>query len=85
MFDLASGDVGIKDEDSWLKVVGGTDLCPRSGAWYTLKYADGTEKKFQKADYNNLIKEEEFRQRFLDILHSELIIGYEQSVEENVS
>ena len=62
-----------------------SDLCPRSGAWYTLKYADGTEKKFQKADYHKLIKEEEFRQRFLDILHSELIIGYEQSVEENVS
>tara|TARA_R100000234_G_scaffold1202_2_gene1076 strand:+ start:2194 stop:3282 length:1089 start_codon:yes stop_codon:yes gene_type:complete len=85
MFDLANGDVGIRDEDSWLKVVGGSDSCPRSGAWYTLKYADGTEKKFQKADYHKLIKEEEFRQRFLDILHSELIIGYEQSVEENVS
>jgi len=85
LFDLANNKVGIDDEASWLKVVAGTDNCPRSGAWYTLKYADGEEKKFQKTDYPRLIQDEKFRTRILDILHSELIIGYDQGVEKDVS
>ena len=75
MFDLENGNVGIDDVGSWLKVIGGTPACPRSGSWYSLEVS-GKERKFQAKEFCSLIEEDKkFRERVLDILEDECRIG----------
>lgn len=67
--------LGVCDNESLFKAL--SDLSSskfvRGGAWYTLKYDDGTEKKFQSKDWDELMTQPAFRQQVLKVAREELI------------
>tara|TARA_Y100000310_G_C20541306_1_gene743435 strand:- start:267 stop:1151 length:885 start_codon:yes stop_codon:yes gene_type:complete len=66
-------DVAIQDEESWLEAIKSSEKLKQGGAWYTLLYEDGDSKKFQSANWKELIQEEKFRKRVLQIMDEECI------------
>ena len=58
-FKILWGDtVGVADEESWFDAVQSSEHLERSGAWYELKYADGTGEKFQSAHWVKKLQNE---------------------------
>ena len=74
---LWGGEVGIRDQESWLEAVKGTENVSNSGAWYTLKYADGTTEKFQSATWIDKLQNEKFKDRVLEIMDEEIILKFQ--------
>jgi len=71
---LWGNEVGIRDEESWFDAIKGSPSLTSAGAWYTLKAADGYEKKFQPSKWGEIIKEDrEFRSKVIDIMDEEII------------
>jgi recombination protein RecA len=75
---LWGGEVGIQDQASWLEAVKGTDNVVNSGAWYTLKYADGTSEKFQSSGWDEKLESEKFKNRILEIMDDEIILKFDR-------
>lgn len=58
----------------WLEYVSSSENLIQGGAWYTLKYQDGTEKKFQKADFLELLdNDQKFYDRISELLDQEIL------------
>jgi recombination protein RecA len=74
---LWGGSVGIQDQESWLEAIKGTENVPNSGAWYTLKYADGTSEKFQSAGWLEKLENDKFRSRVLEVMDEEVILKFQ--------
>ena len=72
-------DVGIRDEESWFDAVKGSECMTSAGAWYTLKMADGYEKKFQPSKWADLIQsDEEFRKNVLELMDEEVVQKFDR-------
>ena len=70
-------DVKIKDEESWLDALKGSENLRNSGAWFTLVHEDGTEVKFQTKTWMEKLENEKFRNRVLQLMDLEVIQKFE--------
>ena len=78
---FAGENTGIEDEVSWLEALRGSNSIRTAGAWSTLTYADGSEEKFQKANWVKKIKEnEKFKNRILELMDEEVVLKFENAV-----
>jgi recombination protein RecA len=78
-FKILWGDeIGIQDEESWFEAVKGSEHLKQSGAWYTLQYKDGTEEKFQPSKWKNMLTNDKFRDRVLDMMDEEVILKFDK-------
>ena len=75
---LWGGEVGIKDEDSWLTALR-MSSSPRfkSGSWNVLTTKQGKEFKFQASSWKDKLKIEEFKKAVFDIMDEEIIMKYD--------
>ena len=71
---LWGNNVGIQDEESWLEALrlSGSDRF-KSGAWNKLTTRDGKEFKFQRTQWLDKLKDDEFKQAVFDIMDEEII------------
>ena len=74
---LWGGGVGIQDQESWLEAIKGTENVTNSGAWYTLRYGDGTTEKFQSATWMDKLQNQKFKDRVLEIMDEEIILKFQ--------
>jgi recombination protein RecA len=80
-FKILWGDnVGVQDEESWFDAIQSSEHLERSGAWYELKYEDGTSEKFQSAHWTTKLQNEKFKNRVLAIMDEELIEKFDQRI-----
>ncbi len=70
--------IGVQDEESWFEAIKGSEHLKQSGAWYTLLYKDGSEDKFQPSKWKNMLTNEKFRDRVLDIMDEEVILKFDK-------
>ena len=76
-FKILWGDeIGIQDELSWFEAVKGSDHMSQSGAWYTLRFEDGTEQKFQPSRWLEFLEDEKFKSRIIQIMEEEVIVKF---------
>ena len=75
---LWGGDVGIKDEESWLEAIKGSPSLKQSGAWYSLVYKDGKEEKFQAAKWLSKLQDKKFKERVLEVMDEDIIMRFEK-------
>ena len=66
-------DAVIQDEQSWLGAIKNSEHVEQKGAWYILKYKDGTEQKFQSSKWLELLGEDKFKSRILEVMDEEVI------------
>ena len=66
--------VGIQDEESWLEALGasGSERF-KAGAWNKIYSRDGKEYKFQRSQWLDKLKDDEFRSVVFDIMDEEII------------
>jgi protein RecA len=71
-------DVGIQDEESWLEALraSGSDRF-KPGAWNKIYSRDGKEFKFQRSQWVDKLKDDEFRSVVFDIMDEEIIKKFE--------
>ena len=72
--------IGIMDEESWLDAVKRSEHIKQSGAWYSLVFKDGTEKKFQAKKWLDALEDEAFKERVLEIMDEEVILKFDKRV-----
>mgnify|MGYP003143723570 CR=1 FL=1 len=75
---LWGDDIGIQDEESWFEAIKGSEHLKQSGAWYSLQYKDGTEEKFQPSKWKNMLTNNKFRDRVIDIMDEEVILKFDK-------
>ena len=76
-FKILWGDeIGIQDELSWFEAVKASDHMSQSGAWYTLRFKDGTEQKFQPSRWLEFLADEKFKARVIQIMEEEVIMKF---------
>lgn len=75
---LWGDDIGIQDEESWFEAIKGSDYLKQSGAWYSLRYKDDTEEKFQPSKWKNMLTNQKFRDRVLEIMDEEVILKFDK-------
>ena len=71
-------EIGIQDEESWFDAIKSSEHLNSSGAWYTLKMADGSEKKFQPSRWMEFMANSEFKDRVVDIMEEEVIRKFDE-------
>jgi recombination protein RecA len=69
--------IGVLDDESLFEALSNSPNLEQSGAWYGLKYSDGTTEKFQAAGWLDKMKTPKFRQRVLELLEEEVIVKFE--------
>ena len=72
------GNVGIQDEESWFEAVKSSEHLTSGGAWYTLKYGDGTEEKFQASKWMEKLQEDKFKARILELMDEEVVLKFDK-------
>lgn len=72
------GSIGIQDEESWFDAVKSSEHLVSAGAWYTLKYEDGTEEKFQGSMWMDKLQGEKFRSRILELMDEEVVLKFDK-------
>tara|TARA_R100000152_G_C6769117_1_gene194838 strand:- start:597 stop:1721 length:1125 start_codon:yes stop_codon:yes gene_type:complete len=78
-FKILWGDeVGIADGESWFDAIQSSEHLERSGAWYELKYADGTGEKFQSAHWMAKLQDEKFKARVLEVMDEEVVLKFHE-------
>ena len=78
-FKILWGDnIGVQDEESWFEAIKGSEHLKQSGAWYSLQYKDGAEEKFQPSKWKNMLTNQKFRDRVLDIMDEEVILKFDK-------
>jgi len=75
---LWGGEVGIRDQESWLEAIKGSENLTNSGAWFTLHYADGKTEKFQTKQWSEKLQDESFKTRVLELMDDEVILRFEK-------
>lgn len=74
----AGEDVKIQDEESWLEAIKSSPHLTNAGAWFTMKYEDGTEDKFQTKTWAEKLKDDKFRNRVFQLMEEEVILRFER-------
>ena len=69
-------DIGVQDEESWFDAIQISERLSQSGAWFTLTLNDGTTKKFQRKQWIERLKDEDFRQSVLTIIDDDVIMKF---------
>ena len=66
--------MGIQDEESWLEALraSGSERF-KAGAWNKIYSRDGKEYKFQRSQWLDKLKDDEFRSVVFDIMDEEII------------
>jgi len=78
-FKILWGDeIGIQDEESWFDAIKGSEHLKQAGAWYTLTYTDGTEQKFQPSKWKEMIQDEKFKDRIVELIDEEVIMKFDK-------
>ena len=78
-FKILWGDeIGIQDEESWFDAIKGSEHLKQAGAWYTLTYADGTEQKFQPSKWKEMVQDEKFKDRIIELIDEEVIMKFDK-------
>lgn len=72
------GNVGIQDEESWFEAVKSSEHLTSGGAWYTLKYGDGAEEKFQASKWMEKLQEDKFKARILELMDEEVVLKFDK-------
>jgi recombination protein RecA len=72
------GNIGIQDEESWFEAIKSSEHLISGGAWYTLKYGDGTEEKFQGSMWMDKLQGEKFRTRILELMDEEVVLKFDK-------
>ena len=75
---LWGGDVGIKDEESWLEAIKGSESLQQAGAWYSLIYKNGKAEKFQAAKWKEKLQDKKFKERVLQIMDEDIIMRFDK-------
>lgn len=68
---------GILDEESWLEAIKISDRV-KTGAWYSLLYRDGTERKFRAADWLQELEDPLFRQEVLSVMDEVVVKKFDE-------
>lgn len=69
--------IEVSDHEAWLDILSKSDRAS-SGAWWTIKLLDGSEKRFRSADFSNELQNEAFRNAVLSIVEEELITKFDK-------
>jgi len=78
-FQILWGDqVGVADEESWFDAIQGSEHLDRAGAWYELKFEDGTSEKFQSARWIDKLQDDKFKARVLEIMDEEVVRKFDK-------
>lgn len=78
-FKILWGDeVGVADEESWFDAIQGSEHLDRAGAWYELKFEDGTSEKFQSARWLDKLQNDKFKARVLEIMDEEVVMKFDK-------
>jgi len=72
----AGDDVHILDEESWFEAVKSSPHLKSGGAWWTLVYADGKEKKFQGPQWLTMLEDDKFKNRIFELMEEEVILKF---------
>ena len=71
--------IGVQDEESWFDAIKSSQYLNNSGAWFSLTMPDGSQKKFQKKSWVDLIaKDKAFKSRVLEIMEEEVILKFDK-------
>ena len=73
-----AGDVGVRDDESLFEAIQSSEHISSAGAWWTLKFADGTSQKFQSAKWLEHMKDEKFRSRVMQLLDEEVVLKFDE-------
>ena len=69
--------IGVQDEESWLEAIKSSESLSSGGAWYTLKYKDGTGQKFQASRWKEMLQEKKFKDRIMELMDEEVILKFD--------
>lgn len=69
--------IGVQDEESWFDAIQISDSIKNSGAWFSLVLGDGTERKFQRKNWQTMLEDEQFRNRVLQIIDEDVIMNFD--------
>ena len=69
-------EVRIMDEESWFEAIKSSEHLD-TGQWNTLRYSDGSEKKFQAATWMEALEDQKFRDRVLELIEEENITKFD--------
>ena len=69
--------VRVSDEEAWLDIISKSDKVV-SGAWWTIKLPNGTEKKFRSTAFSQELEDQEFKDAVLKIVEEELITKFDK-------
>lgn len=69
-------DVSIQDEESWIDAIKESEYITTGTSW-TMKMADGSERKFRSADWLKELKDPVFRQRVFEIMDEHVIRNFD--------
>jgi len=75
-------DVGIRDDDSLFEAVQSSKQLNSSGAWWTLNYGDNTTEKFQSPKWSELMAQEKFKNRVMELFDEEVILKFDKRLVE---
>ena len=71
-------DVGVRDDESLFEAIQSSEHISSAGAWWTLKFEDGTSQKFQSAKWLEHMKDEKFRSRVMQLLDEEVVLKFDE-------
>ena len=69
--------IGVQDEESWLEAIKSSESISSGGAWYTLKYKDGSSQKFQSSKWTEMLQDEKFKNRIMELMDEEVILKFD--------
>tara|TARA_R110000824_G_scaffold290358_7_gene478896 strand:- start:1131 stop:2261 length:1131 start_codon:yes stop_codon:yes gene_type:complete len=71
------GDIGVKDDESLFEAIQSSEQLTNSGPWWTLKYTDGSEQKFQAAKWGEFMLDPKFRDRVIRLVDEEVVLKFD--------
>jgi recombination protein RecA len=73
-------DIGVRDDDSLFEAIQSSEHIGSAGAWWTLKFEDGTSQKFQSAKWAEQMKDEKFRARVMQLIDEEVVLKFDKRI-----
>ncbi len=70
--------VGVQDEEIWFDAIQISNNIKQSGAWFSLVFEDGAEQKFQRKNWTNMLQDQKFRDRVLQIIDEDVIMNFDK-------
>ena len=66
------------DKESWMDAIKGSEQLKSAGAWWTLTFDDGSEKKFQASNWLEMLEDKAFQDQVFKIMDRELIQKFDE-------